>query len=680
MSDIIADLKQKGIICSKQQREAILCGEKDTLLLAVPGSGKTTVLVSRIAQMLLYENYKPQEIIALTYNRAAAKDIGVRFESLFGGRITETPRFSTVHSLCYSILKQYAAAYGKAMPTLMDGSEHIPRPQSLLREIYQKHSDQFLTAEQIEDVLQTLGQAVNLLHPKELMQSREHGLTVKFLLEQYTARKKQLGVMDYDDMQVYALQILTQLPAFCKRVTHGKKWIFLDEAQDASLLQHKLIALLAKDRHVFFVGDEDQTIYDFRGASPKQLLQFEEEHPNGQVLRLETNYRCPSDLVAAADTVIRYNTDRYPKNMQAFRKQGESIEVKELANYKEQTDAVVTALKDLPEGKTAAVLAAHNVSLLAIAERLHACGIPYRRKDSDFRFSQNPAVRGFTQLLDYALHPKDTEAFLAAAKTLRFRKADAEKLCAYLQRFPNGFYAAMVAELTAKESKRFLNAANGFSLMQKQNGAQIWQTVMQSMGYEFYLSARSKSEEALPAGTALALYHLRSLAHKAKDAAHLMRLLEQTREFEQSDKGSPRAAITLSTVHGAKGLEFDHVCLVDTVEGCMPALLPPDASAQEKKENIEQQTRLFYVAATRAKERLTLYSAKEYWEKAVTPSRYLARLQVRRAGDLKRIVHRAFGEGEVLSVEGDTALVAFQRGVKSLQLDYCLEHGIITRA
>ncbi len=677
MSDVIALLAQKGIVCSDQQKKAILSGERDTLLLAVPGSGKTTVLVSRIAQMLLYEGYRPNEIIALTYNRAAAKDIGIRFDAIFGEFLAAKPRFSTVHSLCYTVLQQYSTVYHKQMPKLLDGSSVELRPQTYLREILSRYSDSFLTAEQIDDSLQKLGQAVNLMFPADLMQTREHGCTLQTLYDQYAACKKERGLMDYDDMQLFALQILTRLPAFLGRMMAGKKWIFLDEAQDASLLQHRLIALLAKGRHVFFVGDEDQTIYDFRGASPNELLQFQKSYPDGQLLRLETNYRCPNDLVSAADVLIRYNQGRYPKNMTAFRKEQDSIRIIPLQNFSAQTEAVVQALKSLPNGQTAAVLASHNVSLLPIAKRLTASGIAYRRKDSDFRFSQNPAIRSFTRILEYALQPKSKECFLETAKILHFRKADALKMEEYLLRFPNGFYAGLVCDLNGYAKKRATEVANGISLLQKQGGKQIYQTVMKQIGLEVCLVGKGKGFDELPAGTALALFYLRSIAESAKDAVHFHSLLQQTKEFEESSQDDMRAAVTLSTIHGAKGLEFDQVYLLDIIEGCMPALLPSDADPKQKKENLEQQTRLFYVAATRAKMRLTLYTAPAYFEKNVTPSRFIQRLQPQIHGG--RIRHKAFGIGEVLSSDGKLAKVAFPAGIKTIELEYCIKQGIVAR-
>lgn len=619
--NIVDYLSGKGIICSEQQKKAILSGQTDTLLLAVPGSGKTTVLVSRIAQMLCCEGYRPEQITALTYNRSAARDIGRRFEALFGDLNLTPPQFSTVHSLCWRILHRYAKAYHRNIPTLLDGSRYELRPQTLIRQAASQQTDSFLSAEQLDDLLSRIGQDVNRMKKSKESVS---GCKLDVLAEDYQSLKQQRGVMDYDDMQTYALSILTKLPEFRRRVTDDWKWIFLDEAQDASLLQHKLLSLLAQGKQVFFVGDEDQTIYDFRGASPKQLLAFPKQHPDAQVMRLETNYRCPADLVSAADLLIRYNQNRFQKNMKAFRTEQNSIQVELLSDYKEQTDAVIRALGNLPRGKTAAVLAAHNVSLLPIALELSGRGVPYIRRDRDFRFSSNPAVRGFVQILSYAAMPNDMELFESAAKALWFRRTDVTQMKQYLRRFPNGFYSGMVCDLSKYEKKHAAIAAEAFSLMAKQNGAQIYDTVMEKLRYANCLAGKGKSADDLPPGIALALYRLRTVAEQSKNLSAFLLLLSKIEEFESLPANQQSGRITLTTIHGAKGLEFDEVYLLDAIEGCLPSFESEEASAAQRKENMEQQTRLFYVAITRARQNITLYSAAKYWENPVKPSRFIS--------------------------------------------------------
>ncbi len=679
MSDNIVDyLKHKQIECSQQQEQAILSGQSDTLLLAVPGSGKTTVLVSRIAQMLLYENYHQNEIIALSYNRASARDIGRRFESLFGELVPVAPRFSTVHSLCFQILRQYSRAYNRTMPTLLDGSSYALKPQTLLKTALTRQTDGFFTAEQLDDLLARIGQVVNRMQPISQLKKQDCGCQLDQLFTDYVALKNEHHLMDYDDMQTFALQVLTRLPSFRKKITASWKWIFLDEAQDASLLQHEIISILAQGKRVFFVGDEDQTIYDFRGASPKQLLKFPDDHPNAQMLRLETNYRCPKDLVAAADIVIRSNKDRFQKNMVAARSGEHSIAITPLVDYNQQTQTLVDSLKQLSKGKTAAVLASYNVSLLSVAKALTEAGVDYYRRDRDFSFSSCPAVKGFKQLLLYAAAPKDIELFEAAAKLLWFCKVDTQAMKQYLLRFPNGFYAGMVCELSRYEKKHASDTANAISLMQKQNGMQIFDTVMNTLRYANCLAGKGKSEEDLQPAVAIAMYHLREMAQKATNLATFLLLLEQTEAFESQQVQHAYAPITLTTIHGAKGLEFDEVYLLDAVEGCLPSHMDEDASAAEKTENLEAQTRLFYVAATRAKQKFTVYSSFKYWGRTVRCSRFISRLSQGQAGDKQRLKHKAYGVGEILSRDGDTVTVAFENGVRQLMLDYCLQNGIAT--
>ena len=567
--------------------------------------------------------------------------------------------------------------YRRNIPQLLDGSTAALRPQTLLRKALAMQTDAYFTPEQIDDLLQKVGCSINRMESADMQKKADCGCKLDRLIADYTALKQQNGLMDYDDMQTFALSILKKLPEFRKYITASWEWIFLDEAQDASTLQHRIIALLSEGKKVFFVGDEDQTIYDFRGASPKQLLAFPKMHPDSDTLRLEINYRCPSELVAGADTVIRYNKSRFVKNMTAHRDGKNAVKVQVLSDYSKQTEEVTERLKRLRKGKTAAVLASHNISLLEVAEALSAAEIPYYRRDKDFGFSSHPAVRGFTQILMYAAQPHDKALFESAARLLHFRKADIAELSQYLYRFPNGFYAGMVCELSKYEKKHASEAANAFSLIQKQTGEQIYETVMETLRYLNCLVGRGKSADDLSSSNALAVYHLRRIAERSKNLPNFLLQLQQTQEFEAEEIKREYSPITLSTVHGATGLEFDEVYLIDAIEGCLPSMLSESADANEKTENMEGQTRLFYVAVTRAKQKLTLYTSAKYWGNPVRPSRFISRLTAKKADKGQLLRHQAFGVGEIISQNGDLVTIAFDSGVRTLQLAYCIENGIM---
>ncbi len=669
-------LSAVGIACSAQQEEAILSGAQNTLLLAVPGSGKTTVLVSRIAQMLLFEDYLPAEIAAFTYNRAAAEDMSARFTELFGAYLPRLPRFSTLHSLCYSILRRYAAVYGRELPELLSGENGRNSPRFLLKQALLQQTKDYFSPEQLDEYLQRIGFYRNRMQEEEMPELPVNGVSLKRLNMDYAALKREQKRMDYDDMLTFALRVLNRLPQFAARMSAGWRWIFLDEAQDATKLQHQIISTLADGKRVFFVGDEDQTIYDFRGALPNELLSFSRAYENARLMRLEINYRCPREITESAKRLIDQNRNRYEKKMVSVREGSGAIHLKRLSGYEQQSDAVVEALAALPAGKTAAVVAAHNLSLLEVARKLTQRGVSYRRRDRDFGFARSFAVRGFLDLLQYAAAPKDEELFMAAARTLRFYRADAQKMAQRLCRYPNGFFAAKDCDISARAKKRAANAAVVLDGIKRQDGTRIFESVLYRLKYGDCLSG-SDQQGGLPANCSLALYELRALAERSKDLSGYLRSIEQVFLFEKGAFAEGEKAITLSTVHGVKGLEFDRVILLDAVEGCFPALLGNYDSKEQELAELEAQRRLFYVALTRARESFTAYLATKYWGNPVIRSRFLLEAAPKSGQDLIRIRHLAFGDGEILSQENGIAQVAFARGIKTLQMDYCLKNGMI---
>ncbi|MBQ4153160.1 MAG: UvrD-helicase domain-containing protein [Oscillospiraceae bacterium] len=255
------------------------------LLLAVPGSGKTTVMVSRIAR-LIEEGVLPDQILTMTFSREAAKDMASRFHTLFP--TLPIPQFSTIHSFCYRVLRHYAARYQRPLPKNIEAEDSAIKKGTLLRQIYLNCHQDFIG----EDELETLSSEISIIKnrmipPKQLSSYSFETTNIGEIFEEYERYKKEHRLMDFDDMLTLCFEIFQKCPTLLAEYRQKYPYIHTDEAQDSSLIQHRIIALLAQDNNLFMVGDEDQSIYSFRGACPEQLLSFAQVYPDAIILKME---------------------------------------------------------------------------------------------------------------------------------------------------------------------------------------------------------------------------------------------------------------------------------------------------------------------------------------------------------------------------------------------------------
>ena len=298
--DIAAHLRKRGITLTPSQLQGLSPDPRPTLLLAVPGSGKTTVLVARAAA-LSSAGIPAEKVLNLTFSRSSASDMSRRFSELFGELFPKPPRFSTVHSFCFTLLREFSRQTGRPLPTLT-GSDGAPSSSALLRRAAGQLSDAFVDEETLEELESALGYAKNRLLPPEEIPLGASPAFPK-IRARYEAEKRAEKLMDYDDMPLFTLQILKSRPAFLEAVRSRFSRINVDEAQDLSPAQHALLQLLSpKGQGLFLVGDEDQSIYGFRGASPEELLRFAESFPGAQVLKMEDSFRSRPEILSCSST------------------------------------------------------------------------------------------------------------------------------------------------------------------------------------------------------------------------------------------------------------------------------------------------------------------------------------------------------------------------------------------
>ena len=375
---------------SPQQRAAVLATEGPVLLLAVPGSGKTTVLVARLGCLIHCRGVSPREILTVTYTVSAAGDMARRFAALFGEDLARQLSFRTINGLCASIIRTYARRKGVEPFALADGDARL---NAVLRDLLLRTGSDYPTEQQIKEARTHITYCKNMmLSEADIHRHTVEGMDFPAVYFEYQDYLRRSRLMDFDDQMVFALRILRREPEILARCRARCRWLCLDEAQDTSKIQHAILALLAgESRNYFLVGDEDQSIYGFRAAWPRALLDFERDWPGARVLLMETNYRSTGAIVSRADAFIQGNRDRHSKHMRTDNQAGAPIRRVSLSDYSRQAAYLLQVAKDCRT--STAVLYRNNDSALPLIDLLEREGAPYVCRQREGFFFTSPIVR-----------------------------------------------------------------------------------------------------------------------------------------------------------------------------------------------------------------------------------------------------------------------------------------------
>lgn len=658
--DIFSYLAQKGLQLVPQQQAAVQTLDGPVLLLAVPGAGKTTVMVARIANLIRSGRAAPSEILTLTFSRASAADMAERYRRLFGELGGEEPAFCTIHSLCYRILRHYCRMTGGQLPELLEPGEK----SRILRQLYRQIAGEFLSDDLEEELTNLLGYIKNAMLTQQ--QAQELDCQIKELWAVKTAfeeQKKQLGKMDFDDMLSYAWTALRKYPALRERWRAQYRYLCVDEAQDTSRLQHQIIQLLAApDNNLFLVGDEDQSIYRFRGACPQHLLDFPRQYPGAAVLKLEENFRSTRSIVDRANIFIAQNRDRFPKQMFSRREAGEPIQTPQLRNLKDQYRLVIDTY--LKEPGTMAVIYRNHYSAIPLCDILERNDLDFCVKDHKTSFRANYVIGDVLAFLDLSFDPQNLAAFhrvfyKTSARVRRSALAEMDTQTPLGQ--GEGWFDRLLEQQEERRSTGKLRfVADAIARLRNQKPDKAIESILYTIGYLDYLEYASGNAFS---GQAQKLGALRSLASRTGSIEELLGRLDEMDQIIAFHSQQTHCRLTLTTAHSAKGLEFDTVVVLDAVEDIFPTHSAADKLKTGSREEMEEEARLFYVACTRARHRLILPVSSRSEDMPVLPSRFIARLTEDKVTPEKSspgkvtlypgldIVHRIFGPGQVMQVD-----------------------------
>ena len=599
--------EQFNIKLNNQQLKAVQSVQNPTLLLAVPGSGKTTVLVTRLGYMIYCLGIEPESILTVTYTVAATNYMRQRFETMFGEQLAARLEFRTINGICSKIINYYGNCIGRKAFDLITEEGFKSKILSL---IYQKELNEYPSENDLQTVITLITYTKNMMLSNEEIESlgKKENLPLAEIYKAYCGELRRQSLMDYDDQMVYAYTMLKTTPQVLEYFQNMYQYICVDEAQDTSKIQHKIIEILAmKNKKLFMVGDEDQSIYGFRAAYPEALLSFESTYPEGKILMMEENFRSDGAIVTAADRFIQKNKLRHKKNMKASRGMAKDIRLIEVKTRKSQYSYLTKVAENC--NVDTAVLYRDNESIIPVVDMLERSGIDYKIKNADLTFFNHKIVTDIKNIIRFAENPKDTEIFMQIYFKIGtyLSKMGAIEACRISEekgipvidsalrygRIPKGTEKSLKAMKTHIES------------ILEESAYKAVYRIVNFMGYSAYLE-RAKIKDGK-------ISILQALAANEKTPEDFLNRLDELAMIIKNKKNNYDCKFTLSTIHSSKGLEYDTVYIMDVKDGVFPEKVVANRkkATDEEIKTYEEERRLYYVAVTRAKNQLCIFDFKD---------------------------------------------------------------------
>lgn len=592
---------------SIQQKNAIEHNEGPALVLAVPGSGKTTVLLNRIVYLNNTFKIKDNQILNLTFSKTQALDMKSRFYRL---NTSLKPNFSTIHAFCYSIIRFYAKEM-KLNFRLIEGSHEFNK-YALVNRISAQSHNRYLGKEDLDTFFTNYSYVKNNL----LGYDFQNNNYFEEIANEYDAFKEANHFIDFDDMLSFAYKILLSEEKVLNSVRRFYKYIQLDEGQDASLIQFKILEEIAKPKNnLFIVADDDQSIYGFRGANPKYLLDIQNIYPDINMMYLNVNYRSSNDIVRLSDFLIQKNKNRYLKDVKSNSNQNLPITLAKVKNLHVQNKYILDYIKDMKDGETLGILFRNNINAISIINFFEKNNVKYTKRLNFKADILNEILRDLIDIVDLSMDKNNMDAFkrIYYKLNLYLRK---DYVYSIIPDSSEGIIKTIILDysLPDYQKKIMVEFSNSLNRMKKLNLKGKLEEIFFNTGYLEYLK-RHYENFSLD----LVQEILLNLSGNYEDLHEVKSFIENINSKSLINPTSENP-IYVSTVHQSKGLEYDHVIITDLVDGEFPIY-------DERVVDSEEERRLFYVAITRAKKHLSLLVPKKRMHKKVNPSVFIREIK-----------------------------------------------------
>ena len=714
---------------NENQLKAILKTQGAVMVIAGAGSGKTRVLTNRIAYLIAEKNVLESNILAITFTNKAAKEMKERIYSLVG----ETSKYiwiNTFHSMCVRILRQHIdlLGYNKNF-TILDTSEQKSIIKNIVKEL-NLSEDSY----QPNNILKIISNSKNsMISVNEMKAQARFGFmkNVAEIYEYYQKYLKKNSVLDFDDLMLKTIVLFEKHPEVLAIYQNKFEYIHVDEYQDTNVIQYKLIKMLSEvHKNICVVGDDDQSIYSWRGACSDNIINFEKDYENVEIIFLDQNYRSNSTILDAANAVIKNNTDRKDKALWSENKGGDKITVYAATNDKDETDDISKKILDLKtqgiDYKDIAILYRANYLSRSMENSCMAFGIPYKLIGS-LKFLQRQEIRDLLAYMNVIVNKND-EFSLRRIINVPKRGIGASsmaKIDNYAEQYGLSLFEALKnIDMIGVSKKIITNIHLLTQLIEKYSQTEQYSIedlivgIYKDSGYESML------KESADAYAESRIENISELVSSAKQFSsmndNLIDFISEMSLTSDADDENEDDSVVLSTVHAAKGLEYRVVFIMGLEENLFPSIRDAESSEDERNK-MEEERRLAYVAITRAKEKLFMSYANRRMQfgsiknnkrsrfldevpnklmhfesgfgatandsgesQLESVTKFISRLSpkikiadkpktdVRTnyvVGDI--VVHKKFGEGKVLSIEKDSVKVDFEKvGSKILLIEY----------
>ncbi len=708
-----------GVCLNEVQQKAVRYSKGPLLLLASPGSGKTTTLNMKIGYLLLVKKVPAHKILAITFSKASAIDMANRFDQFFSTIIDETVHFSTIHSIAFQIVREYFSIHHQNFEIIEGNMNRNLDKKAILRNIFIQHRNTTPSEDEMDELLSYSSFVKNKMVPdEELVQKKTMMPGIVAMYKQYEAYKVQypgLVLLDFDDMLAYCYKALSEDAFLRNKYQQRFEYILTDESQDNSVIQHEIVFLLAAPQfNICVVADDDQSIFMWRGADVKRLLEFKKIYPDAKTLTMAQNYRSTKEIVDTANEFIKRNRHRYQKNMFTENVQGEKVEIHNTKRYDLQLNYVVEEIQKADNPSEVAILYRNNNSAILLVNKLYKEQIHFFMKDVELKFFHHWIVEDILNIM--RLSYNDSRVDILEKVYTKINAYIKKNQIAQLQETisKESAFDRLLTIMHAPYQEQVLKKAKQMiRKLQMQEPYEAIQTIRKDLGYDKSLKRTAEhlrmNEENLfdilntIEIIAKELPTLEAFAYRLKDIEQLMRT---------SKKYKGQNVVTLSTLHSAKGLEYDRVYMIDLIEGILPNREDIKEYEAGHIEEMEEATRLFYVGMTRARHHLELLTYNSRSGAHVKESRFVQNVRkiiapeqvsepltkkkikqpkykpmlenaITKESELQlgmQIEHHLYGQGQITSLVADSIEIDFEAvGNKKFMLDFCLNHGYLKR-
>lgn len=655
------------------------------MVLAGPGSGKTRVITYRIANMVINENIKPTSILAISFTKASSIEMKNRALSLSNDIRMNKVNYGTFHSIFFKILR-YFESYN--LDSILDEKTKRMTLKQILKKIgVENGEDDEIIGQVINEISYVKNELMDKIDFKSEILSDDEFVQAYNLYEEH---KEQLNKIDFDDMLIKTYNLLKFNQQALDMVRNIYRYILVDEFQDINRVQFEVLKLISNpNNNIFVVGDEDQSIYGFRGARPDFLLQFEQYFNNTNTILLDINYRSKNEIIDIANRLIEKNKNRYDKVIKCNQGKGAKISYISPENSEEEAlyiarDILEEIKKDYIEYTDFAVIYRTNIQSRALVDVFMDMRIPFVVKDSIITIYDHWVAQDVLAYLRIGLNSKSNKDWVRIInKPFRYISKDSINMIKDESDFINALLNK--CDLKKKQIKTIKDLDIDLSYLKTLNPKNAISYIRSSLDYDRYILDYCSNRKIKANGLVEILNELESSAINFKTIEEYLNHIERVKiELLDNKQNKNTDGVIFTTMHSAKGLEFKNVYIIGANDGTIPHEKSYDIKDEAKKlEQLEEERRLMYVAITRAEENLHISSPINKYGKTVSESRFIYDIKATTKEEMDNIIigekiyHKKFKEGKIIQKNKNIIKVKFKDGEKTFDYKMCLSKNII---